>query len=303
MKQTMKVGMVLLGALTIAMWFGMSSINKKKEALSANIEQLERKSLQKELVYEEMIGLIDEVEGQLDEIVTRESLIYGQRTEAFQGDQKTKMLKEIGAIDELIVRSNENIISLNDKIKSSDLKLGVFQKRINALQADLTDRVTQITGLKEELVAKDEALAFLMNQTDSLNQSIDQYVADLGQKRLEITQLTASNNELNKGYLAIGTFQDLKTKGVVDKEGGFLGLLGRKVALQEDAEITEFMTIDKREINRIPVAATGLALISEHPSNSYRILPGANETEKVLEIVDPEAFWQISKYLVISKKS
>ena len=56
MKQTMKVGMVLLGALTIAMWFGMSSINKKKEALSANIEQLERKSLQKELVYEEMVG-------------------------------------------------------------------------------------------------------------------------------------------------------------------------------------------------------------------------------------------------------
>lgn len=303
MKQTMKIGVVLLGALTVAMWFGMSSINKKKEALALNLEKLEKKALQKELVFEEMVGMIDDVETQIEEIVTRENLIVDQRGEQFKGDQKGKLVSELQMIDALIIRSAKDIQSLNDKVRSSELRLGVFQKKINGLQADLKDRAEQIVNLKTELVAKDEALAFLMDQADSLNATINSQLRNLDEKEFEIGQLTALNTELNKGYLAIGTFDELKDKGVVDKEGGFLGLLGRKMTLQEDAELVQFMTIDKRQMNKLRIEASKLSLVSEHPSDSYAILPGETEDVKILEITNPDTFWQISQYLVITKKT
>lgn len=299
----MKIGVVLLGALTLAMWFGMSSINKKKEVLAQDVEMLEKRALQKELIFEEMVGMIDDVETQIDEIVKRENLIVDQRKEQFSNDQKSQLITELQMIDQLIINGADAIQSLNDKVRSSELRLGVFQKKINGLQADLKNRAQQIVDLKTELVAKDEALAFLMDQTDSLNVQINAYVETIGQKEFEIDQLQATNTELYKGYMAIGTFDELKTKGVVDKEGGFLGFLGRKMALQEDAELGQFMTVDKRNVNRLRIEASKLSLVSEHPSDSYQILPGDSEAIKILEITDPETFWQISQYLVISKKT
>lgn len=303
MKQTVKIGMVLLGALTLAMWFGVSSTNKKKEQLSVQVENLEKKALQKELVFADMVGMIDEVESQIDEIVKRENLIARQNGQEFNNDQKTKMVTELQMIDDLIIRSAEDIKQLNDKVRSSDIRLGVFQKQINGLQADLKDRAEQIVNLKTELVAKDQALAFLMDQADSLNTTINAQLQTLDNKDFEIGQLTALNTELNKGYLAIGTFDELKNKGVVDKEGGFLGLLGRKLTLQEDAELAQFMTVDKREMSQLRIEASKLSLVSEHPSDSYSILPGETDDVKILEITDPDTFWQISQYLVISKKT
>ncbi len=303
MKQTMKIGMVLLGALTIAMWFGISSTAKKKEVLEGQYAQLEREIIRKESAFEEVMGLITEVEDQIGTIVEKENLVYGQSHESLNRGKKENIMKEIEMIDNLIFRSNQNIKILTDKVKSADLKRGVFQKRINTLQADLKERQTVIVNLKTELVTKDKALALLIHQTDSLNGTINAKAAEIEQKSLEVTQLTALNDELNKGYLAIGSFEDLKEKGVVDKEGGFLGIIGRKVTLQSDASKDQFMELDKRKVNQLRIEATSLSLVSNHPSGSYQILPGENETVKVLEITDPEAFWQISKYLVISKKS
>lgn len=298
----MKIGVVLLGAVTLAMWFGMSSINKKKEALTEDVQRLEKKATQKDLVFEELLGLIDDVESQIDDILERENIVL-QHGEQIQQGQKERIAKEIQMIDDLILRSAIDIQKLNDQLRASGLKMNHFQKKVNGLQADLKDRVQEIVSLKEDLVAKDEALAFLINEKDSLQSQTKAYVGEISQKNFQIDQLTALNTELNKGYLAVGTFNELKDKGVVRKEGGFLGVLGRKKTLQEDASLTAFMAVDKREVSRLRFEANELELISEHPSDSYAIVPGETDRIKVLEITDPDAFWQISQYLVISKRT
>ncbi|HEY9117112.1 MAG TPA: hypothetical protein VIN11_04750, partial [Roseivirga sp.] len=84
---------------------------------------------------------------------------------------------------------------------------------------------------------------------------------------------------------------------------GFLGLFGKTVALQENADEKAFMAVDRRNVQKLRIEAASLSLVSNHPQGSYQILPGESESEKVLEITDPESFWKISKYLVISKKS
>ncbi len=303
MKQTMKIGVVLLGALTIAMWFGISSTSKKKEDLELQVAGLEKQMIRQESAFEEVMDLIVEVEDQIGDIVEKENLVYGQSQEPLNTGKKENILKEIAMIDDLIIRSNASIQSLTDKVKSSDLKLGIFQKRINSLQADLFDRQEVITNLKADIVTKDQAIELMTVQADSLTTTINAKVDELGQKDLEVKQLTALNDELNKGYMAIGTFDELREKGVVDKEGGFLGFIGRTVALQEDANEDMFIEFDKREVSQLKIQATELDLVSNHPSGSYSILPTEEENVKILEITDPDAFWQISQYLVISKTS
>ena len=301
MKQTMKVGVVLLSALTIALWFGISSTSKKKEDLELQVAGLENQMNRQESAFSEVMDLIVEVEDQIGDIVEKENLVYGQSQEPLNSGKKENILKEIAMIDNLIIRSNANIQELTDKVKSSDLKLGIFQKRINSLQADLFDRQTVITDLKAEISLKDQAIELMVVQADSLSSTLNAKVNEIGQKDLAVKQLTALNDELNKGYMAIGTFEELQEKGVVDKEGGFLGFIGRTVALQEDAESEMFIEFDKREISQLRIQAAELALVSNHPSGSYSILPTDEENIKILEITDPEAFWQISQYLVISK--
>ena len=303
MKQTMKIGVVLLGALTIAMWFGISSTSKKKEDLELQVAGLEKQMIRQESAFEEVMDLIVEVEDQIGDIVEKENLVYGQSQEPFSTGKKENILKEIAMIDDLIIRSNASIQTLTDKVKSSDLKLGIFEKRINALQADLFDRQEVITNLKAEIVTKDQAIELMAVQADSLTSTINARVEELDQKDLEVKQLTALNDELNKGYMAIGTFKELREKGVVDKEGGFLGFIGRTVALQDNVTEDVFIELDKREISQLRIQATELDLVSNHPSGSYSILATDEENVKILEITDPDAFWQISQYLVISKTS
>ena len=303
MKQTMKIGMVLLGALTIAMWFAISATTQEKEDMELQVAGMKKQIIRQESAFEEVMDLIVEVEDQIGDIIEKENLLYGQSQEPLNSGKKENILKEIAMIDDLIIRSNASIQSLSDKVKSSNLKLSIFQKRINALQADLFDRQEVITNLKADLVTKDQAIELMTVQADSLTTTINAKVNEIGQKDLEVKQLTALNDELNKGYMAIGTFEQLREKGVVDKEGGFLGFIGRTVALQDDATADMFIEFDKRKISQLRIQAAELDLVSNHPSNSYSILATEEENVKILEITDPDAFWQISQYLVISKTS
>ncbi|MEC7754431.1 MULTISPECIES: hypothetical protein [Roseivirga] len=302
MKQTMKVGMVLLGALTIAMWFGISSVSKKKEVLTNQYTELEAEIMQKELAFNDILTLYDKVEGQIGDILERERLVQQHNADQLDKRNPQKIFKQISMIDDLIFRSKQDLRQLEDEAKSANLKLGLFEKRIAGLQAELSTRSETIASLKEELSKKDESLAKLIVEQDSLHSTIHAQLENLEQRSLEVKQLTAQNNELNKSYLAIGTYEDLKAKGVVMKEGGFLGLFGKAWKLQEEADEAAFMTVDRRNLQRLRIEASMLDLVSSHPEGSYQILPGESEAEKVLEITDPERFWKVSKYLVISKK-
>ena len=303
MKQSMRIVMVLLGALTIAMWFGISSVSKEKEVLTSQYNELETDLMKRESAFDEMLTLYDKVEDQISDILERESLIQHQGNDRLDKRNNEKIFKEINMIDDLIFRSKQDLRKLEDEAKSANMKLGVFEKRINGLHAELKERSEVITTLKAELSKKDETLAMMISEKDSLNQTIHAQLEHLGLRELEVKQLTAQNNELNKSFLAIGTYDDLKAKGVVDKEGGFLGLFGKTVALQENADERAFLTVDRRNVQKLRIEASSLSLVSNHPQGSYQILPGESEAEKVLEITDPEAFWKISKYLVISKRS
>lgn len=306
MKQTIKIAVVLLVAVAFSLGWGLLSSSEQNELEKANLirqnETLAEAMSKKEADFNEVLYMMTEVEDQIKQIVAKENLVYSHNLEGVKPTGNELLLQEIEMIDELVIRSKATIASLEEKVKGANFKTNVFQNQITRLNATLKERENIITGLKQELMAKDETIKLVNVQVDALTENAARQSELLADKDTEIQTLTAQNNALNKAYLAVGSFKELKDRGLVQRQGGFLWF-GRTIDVQEDADRGEYLEVDIREVNMLPVKAANLSLLSEHPSDSYQVVPGETEDMKILEITNPDEFWKVSKYLVISKKT
>ena len=306
MKQTLRIALVLLVAVTVSLTWGLFSASEDSKIAEAQLIK-ENQALndvidQREIAFNDLLFSMTEVEDQLKQIIQRENLVYNHSLEPVNETGNDRIIEEIGMIDQLIARSKDNIHQLEEKVKGANLKTQVFQNRVNRLASDIKEREAMIADLKQDLASRDEALKFLTVQIDSLIEDSAEKDLTLQAKQSEIDVLTEENNTLNKAYLAVGSFKELKNRGLVQRQGGFLWF-GRTIDVNEDADAQQYMQVDIREMSQLPVQAVQLDLLSEHPADSYQIVPGDNDNMKVLEITNPEEFWKVSKYLVISKKS
>lgn len=306
MKQTIRIAVVLLLAVAFSLGWGLVSSSeqneKEKLGLLKENERLAEVISQKETDFNDMLHMVTEVEDQIKQIVEKENLVYSHNLEGVSPSRQEMISQEIEMIDELVIRSKATIKSLEEKVKGARFKTNVFQNKVTKLNAQLTEREQFITELKAEIETKEETIKTMTVQVDALIEETNEQTATLEAKEVEIQTLTDQNDTLNKAYLAIGSFQELKDRGLVQRQGGFLWF-GRTIDVIEDADRGEYLEIDMRQINQLPVKAENLSLLTEHPSDSYEIVPGDTDEMKILEITNPEEFWKVSKYLVISKKT
>jgi hypothetical protein len=111
-------------------------------------------------------------------------------------------------------------------------------------------------------------------------------------------KIITQTNELNKAFFTSGTFKELKERGLVTKEGGFIGL-GKKESLQKNFSDSSFKEINITEIKTFSVTSKEAKLITDHPAGSYEFVRGTDNKIKALEIKDPKQFWKISKYAIV----
>lgn len=281
---------------------GIKERDIKIEQQRTSMKKMEAELASKEKGYDEVFDLMNKVEEQVAAIVSKQELIATSET-ANGKSEKKKLLNELNMISDLVENSNKTIIELNGKLKNSNLRTSGFQKRINQLTADLEERSALIIDLRDQIQMKEEQFQVIAGLYDSVQIQSATQVRVISDKEQEIELLSGLNDNLNTVRYAVGSYKDLKDRGLVSKEGGFLGL-GRTIDLNESANDSEYIKIDIRQFPRLPIEASQVQLISEHPADSYLIIQDENESNiKYLEITDPQEFWKMSKYLVISTKS
>ena len=74
-------------------------------------------------------------------------------------------------------------------------------------------------------------------------------------------------------------------------------LIGKQKVLSEDFNSDYFTKVDIRELETIPLFRTKFKILTNHPENSYEILSDSEEI-KTIKILDKEAFWSVSKFMV-----
>ena len=101
----------------------------------------------------------------------------------------------------------------------------------------------------------------------------------------------------------MGTYKELSGKGIVGKDGGFIGI-GKKQGLNANMNVEHFTLIDRTKVTTITINLKKAQVISKHPADSYELVANENDADEIayLKILNPATFWKYTSFLVISTK-
>lgn len=234
-----------------------------------------------------------QIENDLNTLKQKENLITfsNQGNVEFTTARKEQILQDIKSISMLLDENRKKLASLSAQLRNSGREMKGLQEMIATLETKMQGHETEIAALTNTVVEKDVEIGELNILASELRTTVTE-------KDEVISTQTA---EMNKAYLASGSFKDLKEMGIVSKDGGFLGL-GRTESLVNDVTDSLFAQIDITELKVIPVNSREAKLITEHPTNSYTFVREDDDVIAHIEIKDPEQFWKISRYAVIELK-
>ena len=207
-----------------------------------------------------------------------------------EGVTDTQLLKEdITFIQQKMEANRVQIERLQKKLKANDIELDGLRKVLANLQRELDDKVARIAALQAELMEKniriaelDSAVMMLTGDVNALHK-----MTDMQQEVIEQQVL-----QLNAAWFVYGTAKELKDQNVL-KSG--------KVFTSTDFNKNYFTEIDVREDKVFPLYAKHAKLLTTHPNGSYEFLRDGDKL-LTLSIIDAQAFWSVSRYLVIQTR-
>lgn len=244
---------------------------------------------ERDSVINEWLLTFDQIEQDLAQIKEKEKMITLESSDSeISKSRKDKIREDIKYINTLLEANKQKIASLNAQLKKAGVTMKALEEKVATLEASVKQYEADINEMKVALANKDIEIDQLNTKVTGLDQTIAQ----------QTETINGQIAEMNKAYLISGTFKDLRDRGILSKEGGFLGI-GRKEALIEDFKDSLFAQIDITQTKIIPVNAKNAKLVTEHPSGSYELIRQDEKTVESIEIKDPEQFWKISKYAVV----
>jgi hypothetical protein len=283
---------------------GISRYNTEQKNQLAVIENQKQSFTEllskRDSVINEWMLTFDQIEKDLNTVKEKEDIITMKSSDMeFSKDKKQQIQQDIEYINTLLDQNKKKIASLTAQLKNSGGAIKSLQIKVAELEESMKLREGEISVLKVALVEKDFEIGQLNKRMTDQQVAIAQKDEKISSQTNEINNQT---NEMNKGFLAYGTFKDLKAKGLVSKEGGFLGL-GKKESLQAEFADSSFTQVNITEMRAIPVNSRVAKLITEHPRSSYEMIHDNDNKISSIEIKDPELFWKISKYAVVEIKN
>ncbi len=280
----MKKIVIILG-VSIAL-FSCNNKNEEQErnpvvdSLSNVNTSLNTKLSEKEAALQEFIDAFNEIQENINVIKEKEKIVTNSTQ---SGDVKSKeetIKEDIQAIYDLLNKNKMKVASLSKKLKDSNIKMESLEKMIANLQTMIDEKDKEIEALKDKIESLNIELSNLQTSYQELSQENE-----------------IKTEKLYTAYYAIGSSKELKEKGVITKEGGFIGI-GKATKLKDDFNKDYFTKIDITKVTSIPISAKSAKILTTHPSSSYKIIGDKKHVDRI-EISNPDEFWSASKFLVI----
>ena len=281
----MKKTLTIVSVALVALIFSSCVENSKKyQALLAEKQAVEVQKTEVENQYNAAIGIINDVENNLQAIRDAEGMLLVQQE---GGTQREQIVSELLQIKEAMAANRARLDSLSTVIEKSGRNAGNLRVQIKKLQDQIAEKDQMIADLQNTIVVKEQEIAVLNTQVEDLHRDIDNANATIA----AITnEKIATIDEMNQVYYINATKKELKE----------MGILTKKFILRESVPTELFVKADKRELNEISYTAKKAVILSNHPSSSYTMVKG--EGTYTLQITDPDAFWSVTRYLVVFTK-
>lgn len=239
----------------------------------------------------EFISDFIEIERNLDSVSAKQHILISKTSKGsdLKPNQKEIINADIAAINKLMEQNNKKLKALNAKVKGATTKNLKLEETVVLLNNQLNTKYYQLADLNEKLRQSNAQIEFMEMVVDIMAfDNIKQYY-----------EIDSLQNEQNTAYYVIADKHDLVEWGLIDREGGFLGM-GKSSKLSDNIDLGKFTKINIFTTTNIPINTKNIKIITSHPSNTYTYNKVEKEITSIL-INDPEKFWSNSKYLVISK--
>jgi hypothetical protein len=278
---------LLLGLITMIFSCNTDELESKIAELEAEKIETANQINGKEEMISDFIGSLNEIEGNLAIIKERENIItakFDKGNKEIDNNMKDEIMGDIDLINDLLLENRDKMAYLNSKLikseQESDLKIQELQTMMEGLAVRMQQKDGEIAELHTQLAEANKQLMVLFQEYNN---------------RLE--EMGDQEDELNTAYYCYGSAKELKEQGVISKKGGFIGI-GKTAKLSDNFNKEYFTKVDVSIINHIDIISKKVKVVTNHPSESYKI-EGENGSVEKLVILDSDAFWSASKYLVM----
>ena len=290
----MKKILLTLSLALVAISF--TACNQKElEASRITIDSLQDIIDTKDAEMDGLFATLTEIEDNLSMISSKYTSVQEMRRNNPEGayNHKQEIAAQMSTIESIMSDNKQKIANLNSKIGSLNKK----NKELEALVARLEERSAAQENQIAELLAELENSKVVIK---GLNKNVDDLTASNQEKDQYIARQIA---DANRAYYIVGTYNELKESGIVNKTGGFIGI-GRKQGTVADMNTELFNEIDRTKVTTIAIGKKKAVIISQHPDNSYELVADEEEPSVTayLRILNPTQFWKYTDYLVVSTK-
>ncbi|MBR1785405.1 MAG: hypothetical protein IJ760_08245 [Bacteroidales bacterium] len=292
----MKKTVVAVGLMALGMTFtGCNQQKKELESRQFAIDSLQRIVDYKDAEIDSLFVMLNEIEDNLSMISSKYSTVQQMRRQTTEGsvNQRKQIAEQLSSIEQMMADNKQKIAQLG--------------QRVSSLTGKNTDLEGYITRLEERAAQQEQQIANLMAELQNSKDIIESLNRD-------VTSLSESNQakdnviaqqiaEANRAWFIVGSYDELREGGIVQKSGGFIGI-GRKQGTVADMNTELFTEIDRSKVTTISIARKKAVVISQHPEGSYELVFDEEQPAVIayLRILNQAQFWKYTDYLVISTK-
>ncbi|MGM9817442.1 MAG: coiled-coil domain-containing protein [Paludibacteraceae bacterium] len=234
---------------------------------------------------------IETIEDNLNKVEELEWVLSVQSTgENINNNVTDNINKKIDFISQILRSNAIKVDSLKNQLKKSSFNISGLEKTISRLTNKIKVQNTYIENMKSELLKRDELILQRDIAIKGLTNNIETLESENAQKNELIEEQVQT---LHTAYYAFGTYKELKQQRILTSNG----LFSKPKVLQKDFNKDFFLKIDIREVTEIPLYSKKIKIHTTHPKTSYSFEKKGDCY--LLKILNPNQFWEISKYLVI----
>ena len=296
--QTMKTRISFVAMFFVAFLATSCNVERseKYQALLAERDSLYTEAVAAKGGFDNALNTINEIENALESIRAQENIIMMENQEG----NTNYAVAQIEAIDRTIQQNKTKIAELEQQLAESGSKSKQLNATITRLKNELDEKDTYINNLRDELNASQEQVAQLTVQVEDLNKNVEDLNENINNLNAQSAEQQATINiqdaALNTVYYIVAPIETLENLGLAEAGGLFT-----RTRAATDINKNAMISADKRQLSVIPLNTKKATILTNHPESSYQLTKG-DDNMLSLEIVNPDAFWNISNYLIISIK-
>ena len=240
----------------------------------------------------EAIGIINEVESNLNQIADAEHRV---QADALKGElnqsQKQHIMDEISLLRQTLQENKQNLAQQQEKLKRSGINIAALNKKIDLLSSQIAEKDQMIQSLQADL---ESARGMIARQDSLITEQTEKGAVNEATIAIQNKKLEAQDAALHQAYYCFGTLSELKEENII--KGG--GLFSKAKVLPEGFNQDYFKQVDTRDLTTIALFAAKAHLRTQHPASSYHFEKDADGNQ-TLVIDNQKDFWSRSKYLVV----